>query len=146
MNSPWRTLFLVSAIGVLLATTAMADERGPLRTSVCRLANASKDMDGYRVRLTAIYVSDLQHTSVLKDRRCAKRSLAPFAADGSADPSVEEFDSALWGELSDREVRVFVVDVTGVYRWRDGDRPHGVLLIERVWSFRRWHGDWRNAR
>ena len=68
---------------------------------------------------------------------------APYYAEGAPDPSVEKFDTALRGKLDDRELRVFAIDVSGVYRWKESDTPHGTVVIEKVWSFKRRHGDWR---
>ena len=139
--------FSALALVGLLISSAHADGEQITTLSICELAKLGNDMDGHAVRVSAIYVTDLMHTSVLKDRHCSADGVAPVkAADGMQDPSVEKFDTAMWGKLDDHELRVFAVDVSGTFHWRGDETPHGALAIEKVWHFKRHHGDWKKAK
>lgn len=116
------------------------------RTTLCDLAKHGQSFGGQRVRLTVIYMSDLQERSVLLDRRCPKVRLGPYEPDEAPDPSVARFDDALRGRIGDLELRQFVVDVSGRFTWHGHDEPYGALEIQKVWSFKRIHGDWKKRR
>lgn len=132
------------AFGLLLSITAAADAPAPIATTVCQLADAGKRMHGQKVRLKAVLISDLMHSSVLKDRDCPTRNVTPFSDKPDGDTSIEAFDDAIRGSLDDYELRVFAVDVSGIFRWSEEGQPHGELVLEKVWSYKRHHGDWRD--
>lgn len=137
----------VVVVSAWLICGAHADGEPIRKLSICELAKLGKEMDGHPVRVSAIYVTDLMHSSVLKDRHCSMEGIAPLEADdGTQDPSVDKFDTAMWGKLGDRKLRVFSVDVSGTYHWRGDETPHGALAIEKVWHFERRHGDWKSAK
>jgi hypothetical protein len=58
-------------------------------------------------------------------RRC------PFFANGTPDPSVAKFYAALRSKLDDRALRVFAIDVSAVYRWKESDKPQDTVVVEK---------------
>lgn len=125
---------------IAMPTTGFAQEA---HTTLCDLAEHGQSFSGQQVRLTVIYMSDLQERSLLLDRRCPMVRLAPYDSTETPDPSVKSFDEALRGRLDDLELRQFVVDVSGRFTWHGHGEPYGSLEIQKVWSFKRIHGDWR---
>lgn len=136
------------AVTAMLMAAAHADEKLIQKSSVCELAKFGKEMDGRRVRVSAIYMSDQMHGSMLKDQHCFAEYIDLFrAADGKQDPSIEKFDVAVRGRgLADPELRVFSVDVSGTFHWRVDEVAHGEFLIEKVWRFKRYRGDWKKLK
>jgi hypothetical protein len=130
--------------GLMLSVEAASPE-AVVPTDVCSLSKAGKQMHGQRVRLKAVLVSDLMHSTLLKDRNCPAQNVAPFDAEHGADASVAAFQDVLRGNLDDFELRVFAIDVSGVFRWNEAGRPQGELVMEKVWNFERHHGDWREV-
>jgi hypothetical protein len=132
----WVSL-LASAIAV-----AQADEN---RTSLCELAKAGEHMNGRRIRLTAVYLTDLLDRSVLKDRRCPEQY---FALDWKAplDPSLDAFEKAVYAGANDKELTQFVIEVSGEVLWQANENPRGTLIAKKIWRFKRVHGDWKKAK
>lgn len=127
----------------LLAATSSAASAREVRTSLCVLASHGQPLSGQRVRFTAIYLTDLLERTVLLDKRCPKVHLTPYDSIKGPDPSVKRFDKAVRGRIDDPELRQFVVDVSGRFTWHGHDEPYGSLEIQKVWNFKRSHGDWR---
>lgn len=134
---------------LLLQTSASACAQPVLqtRTSLCKLVNAGERMNGRHVRLKVIYITDLFESSSLKDRRCPTSYVVPYDSPQSRrDPSLDALDKALYEhQLDFRERTQFSIDVSGKFVWQTGDKPHGVLIFEKVWSFKRLRGDWKKA-
>lgn len=134
---------------LLLLTTAPACAKSgpPTRTSLCKLVNAGEQMNGLHVRLTAIYITDLFENSSLKDRRCPTLYVVPYDSRQSPqDQSLEEFDKALYEhQLDFGELTQFSIDVSGKFVWWANNKPHGALIFEKIWSFKRIRGDWKKA-
>jgi hypothetical protein len=100
------SLIVLAVMGILVSAEVWADE-APAQTSVCELAKAGKAMDGRRIRLRAVFVSDLMHSSVLKDRGCPTEGVSPLQAEGAMqDQSAEKFNNAMWGKPEDHELRI----------------------------------------
>jgi hypothetical protein len=145
MSVPYRRF---PAALLACAAFAMQANCAPVRTvTLCDLASLATKMTGQTVRIHGIYITDLKHVTILKDRRCPGVSFT--VVDGSSrdvDPTVEQFDRAVYGELSDLDLRVFEVDLIGIARWDENDSNHETLAIHQVKSFRRLHGgDWKTA-
>lgn len=139
---------IISAAYAALMLTAIPSTGSAqeVRTTLCNLAKHGQPFSGQRVRLTVIYMSDLQERSVLLDRRCPKVRLGPYESAEPPDPSVARFDDALRGRIGDLELRQFVVEVSGRFTWHGHDEPYGALEIQKVWSYMRIHGDWKKRR
>jgi hypothetical protein len=132
----------------LIVTASACAQPGETRTSVCELAKAGDRMNGHQVRLVAVYTTDLLEHSSLDDRRCPKQYLEPdwtmLQKNARHDPSLNAFDKALYGRAPDyRELTQFSIDVSGKFVWEAGDKPHGTLIFEKIWSFKRLHGGWK---
>jgi hypothetical protein len=140
-------LAVVWAVILILIGESGCDSRREANTSVCELAGfGGYFMDGRHVRLSAVFFTDGIERSALIDGTCPTASLAPLNADsGSRDASVMELDKELWSVVDDPGV-LFVVDISGVYRRASDEAPGGAVTIERVWSIKRQHGDWRQIR
>src|SRR5262245_45185178 len=59
------------AVAAMLLSAAHAADKPIQRSSLCELAKSGKELDGQAVRVSAVYVTDLMHGSVLKDRHCS---------------------------------------------------------------------------
>lgn len=130
-----------SAVGCSGRNTASMVEK----TTVCELAKSAEEMNGHTVRLLAIYITDLRHKTILKDRQCNSVSLVVLDAEEPLDKSLEEFDEAVWGEIDDLDLRIFHVDASGVFAQSSGDVPMAFQL-QKVSVFRRLRGsDWKSA-
>jgi hypothetical protein len=139
------------ALSVLLMTgTSACAQSGEPRTSICELATAGEQMNGRHVRLTAVYITDLLERDGLKDSRCPKLYLQAdwtiSQKNGQHDPSLDAFDKEVFARPPDyRELTQFSIDVSGKFVWKANENPHGTLLFEKIWSFKRLHGDWNKA-
>lgn len=127
----------------LLAVTSSAAPAREVRTTLCELISHGQPLSGQRVRFTAIYLTDLMERTVLLDKRCPKVRLIPYDSIEHPDPSVKRFDDAVRGRIDDLKLRQFVVDVSGRFTWHGHDEPYGSLEIQKVWSFKRIHVDWK---
>lgn len=107
--------------------------------SLCEVAANPAQWKGRVVRMRAVFLSDLMHTSILKDETCPNVRLGPF--DGAVEPAdksaYEKWTVALYGDLRDMSLRVFAIDVVGRVEWDQTDRTPGQLHMIRVMSFRR---------
>ncbi|MGH7927076.1 MAG: hypothetical protein ACREQV_04720 [Candidatus Binatia bacterium] len=131
----------------LLASQA-ASGQGPEeveQVSICQLAKAGEKMNGRHIRLTAIYLTDLLEISVLKDRRCPSEYFAPNWK-LSQDPSLDAFDKVLYSRPDDLNLTTFSIDVSGIFVWWVNEKPQGSLILEKVWSFKRVCGDWKESK
>jgi hypothetical protein len=138
----WVLLIAVMVLGC----AAFGKVDTEIQTSVCQIATYGKKQDGERVRLRAVYISDIVERTMLKDKGCPNLWLGLAEGEiGADDKSVVALEEAVRGDIvNDAELRQFVVDISALYRSKGtGDRA--LLYITKVWSFRRIHGDWRNA-
>lgn len=129
---------------LLLLATSSAASLQEIPTTICELVSHDQSLSGQPVRLRVIYITDLRHGAVLLDRRCPKVHLTPYDSADTVDPSVKVFDDAVYGRIDDLELRQFVVDVSGRFTWHGHGESYGSLEIEKIWSFKRIHGDWKN--
>lgn len=130
--------------GLLASTVACAQTAPPINTSICELAKIGHKMNGHRVRMTAIYTTDLLEHSSLNDPRCQDQFLEPYdSREQKPDPSVEAFNKAVIGNINDLHLRQFAIDVTGTFVWKPSAKSPGRLYINKIWSFKRLHGDWK---
>ncbi|MBB5877738.1 hypothetical protein [Xanthomonas sp. 3498] len=144
------TLAFSLAVQIELSSIAAASELEPLPghsgvdiSSICELAQRGKRISGAQVRVRAIFTSDLLERSVITDPKCPSVVVIPFDAEESKldMESMQRFDAAVAGELSDHTIRVFSVDVSGTYVWRGDEQPAGAIYIEKVWCFKRRKAD-----
>lgn len=120
-------------------------------TTVCAVSLHGKEMDGAVVRFRATYITDLRHGIFLKDCACPSIFIERGSDDANVDPSVSRFDEVVKGSVLDVKLREFHVEISGRFTWSPGDmlhgvpvaapngriRPHGVIAIEKVWSYER---------
>jgi hypothetical protein len=130
---------------VLLASSAASAQANEEHVSICQLAKAGEQMNGHHVRVSVIYLTDLLETSILKDRRCPNVYIAPNWKT-SKDPSLVAFDEALYARPDDLKLTTYSIDVSGTFVWRTSENPQGTLNLEKVWSFERVCGDWKEAK
>lgn len=133
---------MIYAVGCVNSGGADAETR----TSVCQIANYGPNQDGNRVRFRAVYISDVVERTVLKDVKCPNSWVGlGEQQNGIDDKSVTELEDAVRGDVvNDLELRQFVVELSGVYKWT-GQMGHGVITITKVWNFKRINGDWKKA-
>lgn len=130
----------VSALSVVIMTASASGAPDSARTSVCELARAGQRISGRSVRMTAVYVTDLLERSVLKDHRCPMAHIEPdwsLQKNPIHDPSLDEFDKALYARPDEAQPTQFLIDVSGKFVWQSGENPHGSLIFDKVWSFKR---------
>ena len=84
----------------------------------------------------------------MKDRQCKSVSVTVLDGEGQAvDSSVKKFDEAVWGEVDDLRLRIFLIDASGVFVAQQTDVPRGSFTIQRVWNYKRLQGDdWKTAK
>ena len=119
-----------------LANAAGFAHASEIRTSICQLALDGAQMQGRRVRLTATYSTDLLEHSSLNDRRCPRVYLVPNW-DGSHDTSIGIFDTELYAHPNESALTQYRIDVSGKFSWHADAKPHGELVFEKVWTFKR---------
>lgn len=137
---------LIALAVLTLSSVSACAEPQETRTSICELVKYGEKMNGQRVRLRAIYLTDLLELSSLNDPHCPKQAVAPDWK-SSRDPSLDAFDRVLFGRPPDyREMTQFSIDVSGKFVWNANGKPHGALMFEKIWSFKRLHGDWKKVR
>lgn len=141
-HSYWWTV-----VGILICG-CVAHPAPSEEATICGLAGSVARTAGQSVRLRAIYVADLKHGALLKDRQCKSVSVTVIDADGQpVDSSVKKFDEAVWGEVDDLRLRIFRVDVSGVFVAQRSDASLGTFTIQRVWDYKRLQGDdWKTAK
>ena len=141
----WIAQLTVMGALVLFSTLARCGTKDI--ASLCDIGKSSVPMNGFAVRVRAIYVTDLKHKTILKDRRCVDVVFSVVVdSQVMTDPSVARFDQAVEGVLTDQELRVFAVDLSGIVNWRDRESGHPTFVIRKVSSYRRLHGDWHTAK
>ena len=128
---------------LLLGMVSTPGLAGETRTTICELARNGRALSGKQVRLTVVYISDLTERSALLDRNCPEKIVGIHFTAKKPDQSVGEFREAFEGRLEDLEVRQFVVEVSGRFTWRSPQERYGFIEIQKVWSYRRIHGDWK---
>ena len=117
-------------------------------TSICQLAREGKRFNGTQVRLQGIYITDLHHGAILKDQRCPSVFIEEGETSEMVDASVKLFNDALYTSLFNHTLGKVFVDVSGKYIAGGSSRatantprgvvtPHGIISIEKVWSFKR---------
>ena len=135
-------LALVGVGNCLAATTDQVERR----TSMCQIVKAKPSVGDLWIRLRAVYISDVTEGTVLKDPHCPRQRLElgkPLTE--TEDKSVVALEDAVRGDvINDPKLRMFVVDISGVYK-RGRESSPGTMSISKVWSFRRIHGDWMKA-
>lgn len=120
----------------------------PVLTTICALSSQGKEMDGALVRFKATYITDLRHGAFMTDPKCPSVSVEQGSDSENVDASVPRFDEVVKGNILDHKPRKFVVDVSGRFAWNAGGilhgvpvagttKPHGVLMIEKIWSYQR---------
>jgi hypothetical protein len=148
---------IVSAVVLtaLFVNVVAAQSETVVEMSVCDLAKLGKEMDHRHVRLKAAYWYDARHGAFVKDRKCPKIVIDSYdSSKKPEDPSMKSFHQAQFDAFySYSSLQILAVDVTGEYRWReDVERRHGllqshhILIIEKVWSVKPIHGDWKKAK
>jgi hypothetical protein len=133
------SIYFATSCSVIALSAGDPLTAGLTVTSICKLSEGGRRLSGAHVRVTAIYSSDLLERSTITDDDCPSVILVPYdAPDAKLDSaSMRRFNNALQGELSDRSLRKYLVDVSGKYVWRENEIPHGAIYIEKVWSFKR---------
>ena len=141
MNSVKRQAHRVILLAIVLTVALPATVEAGSGISICELVKHGEEMNGQPVRLSAIYFTDLLETSGIKDLRCPSVVLALFGSDEEPqDPSIDKFDKAVAGRLSDLRLRRFSIDVSGTFVWRKDKMPHGALIMKKIWAFKRVQG------
>jgi hypothetical protein len=145
IDSMFLHRFFVLIGGALLSSCAFTQPDPTPTTTICQLAESSAAMNGHIVRVRAIYITDLKHITILKDRQCKSVSLSILDAEkNKRDPSMEDFDRAVWGKIDDLDLRVFSVDASGIFMRQPQSTPRDALSIQKIWHFERLDsGDWK---
>lgn len=137
------------ALGIAaIALCRSASPQNALNVTVCQLKEHSSDFNGKYVRVKAIYLTDLRHFAFLKDPACPEYLIdADEMLERQGDPSVKKFVNAVSSSPLNGSL-TFAVDVSGRFRLKEDEVPgllsgvakagsHGVLVLKRVWSYRR---------
>jgi hypothetical protein len=135
-----RTVIPASAISLLLAGCAVSarphSSQPPRLTSLCELAASGSRSHGKIVRLRAIFITDLMHGSVLKDRSCPQVTFKiSYAVGPASDASINGFDHAVDGNPNDMSLRVFEIDMVGRSSWRRSEKPPGRIYVSSITSY-----------
>lgn len=132
-------ILVLLALPILLAAPAIAEPH----LSVCQLVRNGAKLSGQRIRLDAIYVTDLLEHDALIDRQCPHNKLRAdwSSSKGAArDASLSAFDKAVFSRPPDyKQLTRFSVDVTGQFVWQPKEEPPGMLIFQKMWSFKRLH-------
>lgn len=107
--------------------------------SMCDLVALGRDSDIRDVRISATYVSDPMHGAKLVDATCNSVILSPIIAPRSAEgrASWDRFNRAVVANSANHSLRVFDINVSGIFIRRVTTRDSGVLVIDRIWSFKK---------
>jgi hypothetical protein len=149
--APWQHAAIATASLLLLlhlpALCAASDDKV---FSICELAANPMALRDTTVRVKGIFETDESEFSGLHDARCPGVVMGLYfpRAPAKRHRSVNSFDSAVDGDVSDLRLRRFEVEFTGTFHWdlSPGPRelhngletPRGSLEMRRVWTFARW--------
>jgi hypothetical protein len=118
--------------------------------SVCDLARDAPVLNGQSVRVLAVYETDLLEFSGLSDANCpgVVMDLDEPRAPLKRHRSIEAFDRAVTGEVTDVRLRRFEIEFTGTFHWDSSsgprelqnglEAPRGSIEVRRIWTFARW--------
>lgn len=142
------SILLGSLIAMACVATWPEEREDETVTSLCELVSNAEKMNGHRVRLKAVYHSDLHHFSFLRDESCG----AVVVDDGTNYEDVGDASVRAFSEVVSSSFPVprsgFEVDVSGRFAWDLNwqppallsavmkPQPRGRLEIVKVWSFR----------
>lgn len=117
-------------------------------TTLCAIAKSTSHSKSETVRVHAIYITDLKHGALVKDKRCNDVNFFVIdSEDGGIDSSVDSFNKVVAGDLDDLSVRIFSIDASGVVDVRSKESPQGTFTVAKVWEYRRLGGhDWKTAK
>jgi len=136
MTRPKLSLLIAMLVCLSLTSAAYANrkETAERQVSLCEVAEYNSNNNGKLVHLRAIYVRDLYHGAFLKDNSCpmAYVNVSIYKQDASADENLGRFEEATWGDVFNLRLRVFVVDISGIYWWSEED---GNIIVKKVWYY-----------
>ncbi len=138
MNNAVRYASCLCVVGALAGGSAQSDRRSPTVTSICALERQHAQLQGRRVRIKAVFITDVLEHSTLMDERCpsVKMDLLP-TANTPPDESVRQFEIAIHKSLWDPVPGVFAVDISAEFLWRAEAQPHGAVRMTKVWHLKR---------
>jgi hypothetical protein len=104
--------------------------------SICTLTDKNAVPANKVVRVKGMYISDLTHGSLLQDEACPNLITNIGHLDESKNSKFKEFNTALFGEKPDYELKKFIFDASGVLSWNNqGKRP--TFQIKKIWSYKK---------
>ncbi|WP_430389977.1 hypothetical protein [Dyella sp. 20L07] len=135
----------IFAAAVLFGDKPLGDVPDLQAISICDLANDAAKWDGHRVRIAAMYTTDLRHGALFLDKRCPLVSIqeGPSMSD-PVDRSVVVFNASLTEPPLSQKPINYKVDVAGVFRVANDkliaehSLMHGVIgeiVVEKVVEF-----------
>jgi hypothetical protein len=124
------------AIFTICCPSAVA--AAPRTASLCEIAAKPTKWRGRMVRVTATYITDRFHYTLLKDDRCPKVWFSPGDSK-NADHSVGAFYNVVMGDVRSLHRPLYSVDIIGrvSYRRREANSA-GRIAILRVLSYRQF--------
>jgi hypothetical protein len=142
-----RTTTALLAIATLLSACGGMDATQLAATTICDLVAGNDAEPRQAARVTAVYVTDLRHGSILKDRQCKDITLAVLDAENvSRDSGLKAFDQALMDNPGDLDIRIFLIEVSGTFVRQPDETKRDGFVLEKIWNFRRLQGnDWTTA-
>jgi len=127
---------------LVLGTSCTATAADPARrpapqsASICDLAAHHRQWSGRQVRLKAVFISDLSHVTTLKDESCPQVHVDFLVSPAPMqDGNIEEFQDAVSGDFRDLSLRVYAVELIGVFSWLPRQQSPARLLVEKIIEF-----------
>jgi len=129
---------------VASCTSGEGNQRNARMQTLCDWSVETPDTDGRKVRFTALYLTDLTHSSAFHDAACKKAVGVGDAKD--ADGSYDRLADAVRTDRAALKSYDYRVDVSGTLRIAPPsglimdplrDSPRLMIDVEQVWSFER---------
>lgn len=102
--------------------------------TVCQLYASRQSPPKEKVRIIATAWMDLGHGAMLQDSKCPPGATIDFrfAEHLPAHSTASKFDQALTGDVMNRSLRIFQVQVIGRFSAASQSNTHGMFYIEQV--------------
>lgn len=132
-------------VSISACATLFSHGHAGATSSVCSLSAGHVSDAGKEFRIRAVFVSDGQEFSALKDPKCPTEVLLPYIAESSdehVDPGVDAFRKLLNSSMGGSQV---LLDISGKYLQPNDENMVGQFVIYKVWSSQVLVGNWRDA-
>lgn len=143
------SLALIVQLGAMLSACVMPTKVRPSAywdalpaTTVCRLAGIRTQPHGIDVRIRAINVTDYMERDIITDSKCPTVEIAFFLDHLATREDADRYDqliikNGMLDSINGHGTGVYSIDAAGRFIYREKERPHAVLYIDKIWGVER---------